>query len=94
MSLDPITDELTDLKKFEKLHISNRILFRKMAIMHGKGAFFKSKGSICNIPMKAGNLCDVLPKPALFNGLIVAKLKRDLKCRGLLCFKPVRPYIV
>ena len=36
MSLDPIPDELKNLKKSEKLQISQRIIFKKIAIMHGK----------------------------------------------------------
>ena len=36
MSLDPIQDELKDLKESEKILISKRILFKKIAIMHGK----------------------------------------------------------
>ena len=37
MALDPIPDELQDLKKIEKVLISKRILFKKIPIMHGKG---------------------------------------------------------
>ena len=37
MTLDPIPDELQDLKKIEKVLISKRILFKKIAIMHEKG---------------------------------------------------------
>ena len=46
--------------------------------MHGKGKFSKIKGSICNIPIEAANTCNILPRPAVSNGLIIAKLKRDL----------------
>ena len=43
MVLDLIPDELKDLKKLEKVLISKRILFKKIAIMHGKGEFSKIK---------------------------------------------------
>ena len=33
----------------KKALISKRILFKKIAIMHGEGEFSKIKGSICNI---------------------------------------------
>ena len=85
MALDPIPDEFL---------ISKRILFKKMAIMPGKGGFFKIKRSICNIPIEAGNICNILPRPAVSNRLIAVKLKRDLKYRGHLYFEPVRPHIV
>ena len=82
MALDhPIPGELKDLKKFEKVLISKQILFKKIAVMHGKGEFSKSKGSICSIPIKDANICNTLPRPAVSIGLIIVKLKRDLKYR-------------
>ena len=80
-SLDPIPDELKYLKKLEKDLISKRIIFKKIAIMHGKGEFANIKGSICNIPIETANICNILPRPADSNGLIVVKLKQDLKYR-------------
>ena len=80
-SLDPISDELKYLKKLKKDLISKRIIFKKIAIMHGKGEFAKIKGSICNIPIETANICNILPRPADSNGLIVVKLKQDLKYR-------------
>ena len=50
--------------------------------MHGKGEFSKIKGSICNAPIETANVCNILPRPAVSNGLIFVKLKRDLKYRG------------
>ena len=94
MILDPIPDELKDLKELEKVVIFKRILFKKIAIMHGKSEFFKINGSICNILIEAANICNILPRPAVSNGLIVVKLKRNLKYRGHVCFELVRPYIV
>ena len=46
--------------------------------MHGKAGFSKIKGSTCNIPIEAENMCNILPRPAVSNGLIVVKLKRYL----------------
>ena len=47
--------------------------------MHGKREFAKIKGSICNIPIETADICDILPRHADSNGLIVVKLKRELK---------------
>ena len=41
MEVDPIPNKLNDLKKLEKVLISKRILFKKIAILHGKGEFAK-----------------------------------------------------
>ena len=62
--------------------------------MHGKGEICRIKGSICNIPIEAANICNILPRPAVSTGLIVVKLKRDLKYRGHVYFEPFRPHIV
>ena len=37
MAVDPIPNELKNIKKLEKVFTSKRILFTKIAIMHGKG---------------------------------------------------------
>ena len=50
--------------------------------MHEKGNFVKIKFSICNIPIKAANICNILLRPADPNGLFVVKLKRDLEYKG------------
>ena len=60
--LDSIPDELKDLKKLEKILISKRIIFKKIAIMHRKGEFAKIKGSICNISIETANTCNILPR--------------------------------
>ena len=36
MAVNPIPSELKDFKKFKKVLISKRILFKKIVIMHGK----------------------------------------------------------
>ena len=83
MSLDSIPDELKDFKKLEKILISKRIIFKKIATMNRKEEFAKIKGIICNIPIETANTCNILPRPADSNGLIVVKLKQDLKVQGL-----------
>ena len=94
LELQEIPDVLKSLKKLERILVSQRILFKKIVIMHGKGEFSKIKGSICNIPVEAGGVCKVLPRAADSNGLIIVKLKRDLKYRGHVYFEPVRPLAV
>ena len=69
---------------------SKKVLFKKIAIMHGKDEFY----SICNIPIEAAKIWNILSRPAVPNGLIVVKLKRDLKYKDLVCFEPVYPHIV
>ena len=54
--------------------------------MHGRGEFAKIKGSICNIPIKTANMCNILLRPADSNVMILLKLKRDLKYRKLCLF--------
>ena len=56
MSLDPIPDKLKDFKKLQKILIYKRMIFLKIAIMHGKREFAKIKGSICNIPIEVANI--------------------------------------
>ena len=94
MALDPIPDELKNLKKLEKVLISKRILFKEIVIIHGKGELSKIKGSICKIPIKTANICNILPIPAVSNGLVFVKFKWDLKYRGNEYFEPVRPHII
>ena len=48
-------------------------MFKKIAIMHGKGEFSKIKGSICNFPIETADVCNILPRPAVANGLILVK---------------------
>ena len=55
--------------------------------MHGKDEFPKIKGTICNIPIAAKNVCNILLRPKVSNQLIVVKLKDHAK------YKPVRLHI-
>ena len=94
MAVDPIPVELKDFNKLEKVRISKRILFKKTAIMHGKSEFAKIKGSICNVRIETANVCNILPRPAVSNGLILVKLKCDLKHKGHEYFEPVRLHTI
>ena len=89
-------DELKDKKKKEKekLLISRMVLIKKIALMHEKCKLSKIKGSICNIPIKAANICSILPRPTFSNGLIVVTLKRDLKYKRHVYFEPATPHTV
>ena len=94
MFIQVIPEQLSHLKRLERILVSQRILFKKVLIMHGKGEFAKIKGSICNVPKETSNIYKVLPRPADNNGLILVKLKRHLKYRGHVIFEPVRPTVV
>ena len=48
MCIEPLPKELQGLR-LETILISKKILFKKVAIMHGKGELTKLKGNICNI---------------------------------------------
>ena len=48
MCIEPLPKELQGLR-LETILISEKILFKKVAIMHGKGELTKLKGNICNI---------------------------------------------
>ena len=59
--------------------MSEMILFKKITIMHVKGKIFKIKRTICNVLIKSAEVLIVSQKPADSNGLIVVRLKRDLR---------------
>lgn len=88
-----IPEELIDLRKLEKVIISQRILFKKVVIMP-KGQSPKMKGTICNVPLEADDVCNNLPRGADSNGVIMLKLKRKHVFRGHVLFEPVRPHVV
>lgn len=81
------------LRKLEQVLIAQRLLFKKVAIMP-KGQCPKLKGAICNVPVENTDICDVLPRPADCNGLILIKLKRKLMYNGHVYFEPVRPQVL
>ena len=81
------------LNKLEWVIIAKRILFSKIITMP-KGQFRKIKGAICNVPIEADTICNILPRGIDSNGLILLKLKRKLCYRGHVLFESVRPDIV
>ena len=81
------------LNKLERVIIAKRILFSKIITMP-KGQFRKIKGAICNVPIEADTICNILPRGIDSNGLILLKLKRKLCYRGHVLFESVRPDIV
>ena len=83
-------DELTNLNRLERVLISQRILFKKVAIMP-KGQFPKLKGAIYNIPIEAMDITNILPQGADSSGLLMVKLKRNLNFRGHVYFQTVSP---
>ena len=74
MALDTKPHELSHFEKLENILILSRWLFNKIAVMHRNSKFSKIKGNIRNIPVDATNIYNILPRPAVFNGLIVVKL--------------------
>ena len=44
--------------------------------------FVKIKGSICDTHIELANICNILPRPADSNKLILLKLKQDLRLSG------------
>ena len=83
-----------DIRRLERLLVSRRILFKKVTVMP-KGKSLKMKGSICNIPVSEVDVnCNMLPRPADSNGLIIVKLKRKLEYKGHVIFEAVRADVV
>ena len=61
--------------------------------------FVKIKGSICNTHIEPANICNILPRPADSNKLILLKLKQDLRLSGhkywgYVYFEPVLPNVM
>ena len=83
-----------DIRRLERLLVSRRILFKKVTVM-SKGKSLKTKGSICNIPVAEVDVnCNMLPRSADSNGLIIVKLKRKLEYKSHVPFEVVRPDVV
>ena len=85
MALHTTSDELKDLERSEKVLISKKMFFKKIALIHGKGKFFKIKGNIYNILIEATSICYILMS-TVYNGLIVVNLKQNFKYRGKCIF--------
>ena len=44
--------------------------------------------------IEEANVCNILPRPSVSNGLIVVKLKRDLKYKGHVYFEPICAHVI
>ena len=86
MFIQVFSEQLSHLKRLERILVSQIILFKKVLIMHGKGQFAKIKGNIFNVPIETSNIFKVLPRPTDSNRLILVKLKRHLKYQGHVIF--------
>ena len=83
-----------DIRRLERLLVSRRILFKRVTVM-SKGKSLKTKGSICNIPVAEVDVnCNMLPRSADSNGLIIVKLKGKLEFKGHVVFGAVRSDVV
>ena len=91
--LDPIPDILAQLNRLEKTLISKRILFKKITIMP-KGQQPKIRGAVCNIPIQADAVSNVLPRSVDNDGVVLVKLKRKIEFKGHVYFESVRPRFV
>ena len=69
--------ELENLNRLERILISQRILFKKVAIIP-KGRFPKLKCAICNIPVETADITNTLQRMDS-NGLLLVKLKKEVK---------------
>ena len=94
LDVEAAPKQLQNLRKLEKVLISKRIFFKKVAVMHGKVEFAKRKGNISNIAVEADTVCIKLPRPTNNNGLVLAKLKSELRYQGYVYSEPVRPPVI
>ena len=81
------------LRRLEKIIISKRILFKRITIMP-KGQCPKIKGSICNVPIKADDICNVLPRGMDSNGVVQVALKKKMNFKSNVYLESVRPNII
>ena len=59
-----------------------------------KGQQPKIRGAVCNIPVQADAISNVLPRPAEDDGVVLVKLKRKIEFKGHVYFESVRPSFV
>ena len=80
-----------ELKNLNRLLISQRILFMKVAIMP-KGQFPQLKDAICNIPNETMDITNT--QGADSRGLLMVKLKRKFNFWGHVYFQAVSPEFI
>ena len=59
-----------------------------------KGQAPKMKGAICNVPINATDICNVLPRGMDNNGVVRVALKKRMCFKSNVYFQPVRPSFV
>ena len=83
LQLFELPNAFSDLRKLERVLISKRLLFKRITIMP-KGQSSKIKGGICNVPIEADEICNILPRSAENNGIVQVSLKKknqfQVKC--------------
>ena len=75
-----------NFEKKGKNLISKKISFKEIAIMYSKGEFSNIRGRFCNILIEVANIYNILLRSVDYNGLMVVKLKQDLKYKGHVYF--------
>lgn len=74
--------------------VAGRTLFKEFKVMP-KWQSPKVKSSICNIPISERDSdCNLLPRLADSNGVIIVRLKRKVEHRGHIICEPLRPTII
>lgn len=63
-------------------------------MMNGKGELSKIIDTICNVLIELVDIYNALSRPVDSNVLITRKIKRDLKYRGYVYFKPFHPCVI
>ena len=59
-----------------------------------KGQAPKMKGVICNVPINAADICNVLPRGIDNNGVVRVALKQRMCFKSNVYFQPVRPIFI
>ena len=80
-------------RDLEKIIVAKRLLFKKVTIMP-KGLCSKIKGTICNVPINADDICKVLPRGMDNNGVVQLCLTKRLNFKSHALFEAVRPKVV
>eukprot|EP00111_Clytia_hemisphaerica_P014081 TCONS_00041443-protein len=93
LQITNLPERFSDIRKLEKIIIAKRLLFKRITIM-SKGQAPKMKGAICNVPIKADDICNILPRGMDNNGVVRVALKKKMSFKSNVYFEPVRPQFV
>ena len=75
LELCEIPEEFRDFRRLEKVLVARKLFFKQIRIMP-KCQSPKLKGASCNVPLDVVDICNILPRPADSNGIVITKLKR------------------